>query len=213
MRGKGTKRPAGVSPQVVLSNSLSGGNMFETKGDLPEWQMIYNRIENLAPLTMVSYDDLDEILGRDFRSNRSPLDRASKQLEDINRRTLRNVRGVGYQIAEAHEHADLGIVHRKRAKRQFGKGLRKTGSADYSQMTPDQAKRNQAVDMTLRTLKNNVSEMERRQNEMEKTLVLVKQETSLTREHVRLVHEDSNKLREELRSRGIDVAPPVEPTE
>lgn len=124
--------------------------MFEVKGDQAEWRMIYARTLALAVDDVIKYTELDEILDRDFRQNRSPIYRVIAELEKSNARTLAIVRGVGYRVAAASEHEGLARAHHQRSRRQMKKAVNKAASADRSALTPDERQRIDKVEMSLR---------------------------------------------------------------
>ncbi|MEU6725576.1 hypothetical protein ABZ917_17865 [Nonomuraea wenchangensis] len=124
--------------------------MFEVKGDQPEWRMIYSTILALDVDDVIKYADLDDVLGRDFLQDRSPIYRAISELEKTDHRTLTNVRGVGYRVAAASEHEGLARAHHQRSRRQMKKAVNKAASADRKALTPDQRKRIDSLEMSLR---------------------------------------------------------------
>ncbi len=122
---------------------------FQTKGDRPEWQIVYDHLRTLNVGDTVTYATLDRLLGRDFTPDRSPIYRATKQLEADDRRTLANVPNVGYRVVTAVEHEDLARHHHKKSRRQMKRALRRIQSADRSQLDADQIRRFDAVELTL----------------------------------------------------------------
>ena len=115
--------------------------MFETKGDLPEWRLIYDHAKTLDVGQTITYEVLDGILGRDFATGRSPIYRAMRELEDENSRTLVNVPNIGYRVAEAIEHEDLAKLHHKKSRRSIRRAASKLHSADRTRLTREQARR------------------------------------------------------------------------
>lgn len=114
--------------------------MFETKGEQPEWRLLYDVIAARQIGDVVTYDDLGKALGRDFLENRTPIFRAIKELEETHKRTFVNERGVGYRMIEPTEHKKASLAHAKRSTRQLKKAVAKLDSADRSLLGPDDAR-------------------------------------------------------------------------
>lgn len=140
---------------------------FQVKGDKAEWQLIYDHLVNLPIETVSTYDDLSEALGRDFRSDRGPFYKAQRRLEEDNHRTAAPVVGVGYRIVSAVEHEDLSKKHLKRSVRQTVKAKRKLSSADRSQLTPEQARRFDAMEVNVSQLSSNLKRQAKRIDKLE----------------------------------------------
>jgi hypothetical protein len=115
--------------------------IFRPKGDQPEWRLVYGEFRKHGPGDVVTYERLSEILGRDFLVNRSPLQRAIKELENADHRTLVCERGTGYRVAAATEHEELAHAHRHRSRRQLGKAVAKARSANRAELSSDQVRR------------------------------------------------------------------------
>ena len=115
--------------------------IFRPKGDQPEWRLIYDEFRKHGPGDVVTYQRLTDILGRGFLANRSPLQRAVKELETADHRTLVCERGTGYRVAAATEHEELAHAHRQRSRRQLGKAVSKARSANRAELSPDQVRR------------------------------------------------------------------------
>lgn len=112
---------------------------FQSKGALPEWQMIYEALLFGADFgTVITYAQLDEVLGRRFLDNRGPIYRARNELGDQRHRWLEPVPSVGYRIIEASEHLRVAGAHKKKARRQLGLMVRVADVTDVSALTPDQ---------------------------------------------------------------------------
>jgi hypothetical protein len=114
---------------------------FKAKGDRAEWRIVYDEIRKMASGDVLTYDQLSEILGRDFRLDRGPINRAMKELETADSRTLVCERGIGYRIAAATEHEHLARKHSTRSRRQLAKAASKARSADRSALSAEQARR------------------------------------------------------------------------
>lgn len=110
--------------------------------DNPQWKQVYDLLSASDVDDVVTYDQFDAVLERDFRADGRPgLDKAVKRLEADLSRTVECVTGKGYRIVRAEEHERLARKHQKKARRQVGKAKRKVTSADRGQLTGDQCKR------------------------------------------------------------------------
>lgn len=125
---------------------------FEPKGDVAEWRMVYDHLRKLKPGDIVTAEQLEEILGRPLGQNRSPIYRATRELEENNSRTIATVRGVGYRVVAASEHLGLGLSHSSRARRQLRRGLQRAESADRQGLAPSAAARLEAFEATTSRL-------------------------------------------------------------
>lgn len=151
---------------------------FEPKGDLPEWQLIYQRVSTLDEGTVLTYDDLDEVLGRDFRGDRSPIYRCIGELEKVDHRTLAVVRGSGYRIAAANEHERLAVGHHRRSRKQMRKAVSKAASADRSKLTPEERKRIDGLEMSLRQHADMIRRLEARDEQRQAEIKALRRDTS-----------------------------------
>lgn len=169
--------------------------MFETKGEVAEWKMIYDEVKDLPVNEIITYERLDEILGRDFRQNRSPIDRVIVELVGRHR-TLVNVRNVGYRIATAKEHAELARSHQRRSRRQIKKGMRRLESADQKQLTPDERREIENLKTRLSRLESAHRAMGRRQEQIEQRTERVEESNADLADKV-------ESLTEKLKERGL----------
>lgn len=115
--------------------------VYGPKGDRAEWRIIYDEARKMSSGDVLTYDKLSELLNRDFRTARTPLQRAMQELENVDKRTLTCVRGAGYRIAAATEHEQLARKHSTRSRRQLDKAAAKARSADRSELSADQVRR------------------------------------------------------------------------
>ena len=92
---------------------------FRAKGEIAEWRLIYERLLETAEFgQVITYVELDEVLGRRFIDNRSPLYRAREDLGSIRKRWLEPVPGVGYRVTEPGDHVRVSVSHRRKSQRQ-----------------------------------------------------------------------------------------------
>lgn len=124
--------------------------MFQVKGDRPQWQVIYERLESMNVGDQVKDVDLSALLpGAPEASVRSAFTRAVKEMEDEHKRSFTRVRLVGYRMVDANEHEGLALRHHKKAKRQLKTARRKVVSADRSRLSQEERKRLDAMELNL----------------------------------------------------------------
>lgn len=112
---------------------------FQPRGTRPEWRVIFEDV--LAGCDfgdLITFDQLDEALGRDFRSSRGPLYRAAEELLATRNRTLASVPGKGYRVAQPNEHADLAQKDHLFGRRRISRALRKATHVDKAKLTADE---------------------------------------------------------------------------
>ena len=115
---------------------------FQPKGDFPEWRIIYDQLLIDADFgTVITYEQLDDALGRVFLDNRSPIYRARMHLGEMRQRWIESVPGVGYRVIEAGEHIHAAQRHKRRAKRQLGLMVKVAEVTDLSRLTPEELMR------------------------------------------------------------------------
>lgn len=124
--------------------------MFETKGEIAQWRMVYDNVRELEVDEMISIEDL-ELLYPAARTQRGPVQRAIRELEELHAKTLVPVRGKGYRVAHAREHADLAKRKHRSARRVMKRAVSKARSGDRSQLTPAERQRLDQIEMNLAT--------------------------------------------------------------
>ncbi len=111
---------------------------FASKGERPEWRMIYeDLLEDAEPGQVITYADLEGLLGRTFATNRGPLYRARKTLGEMRHRWLEAMPNVGYRVVEPLEHMRISAGHRRKSRRQVGMAIRVLESTDLTQLKED----------------------------------------------------------------------------
>ena len=144
---------------------------FVPKGDLPEWRLIYDLLLDGAEYNdLITYGDLDQALGRDFRSRRGPLYRARIELGAQRHRWLEAVPNRGYRVIEAREHLRVVHDHKQRARTQYRRMLTVSSATDLSRLTPEELEAFDAQARINATLVAIVSSHEQRLGRIEDTL-------------------------------------------
>jgi hypothetical protein len=137
--------------------------MFDVKGDRPQWQVIYERLQQMEIGEVIKYTDLAALLpSAPGVSARSAFARAVRAMEDEHHRTFANVRLVGYKMVDASEHEGIARRHHKRAKRQLKTAKRKVVSADRSRLSREERARLDAMELNLSRQMEMTSRLESR---------------------------------------------------
>lgn len=168
--------------------------MFETKGDVAEWRLLYDRAAQMKVDETIGYAELDVLLGRPFRDDRAPIYKVQREMLGTLSRTLVNVVNVGYRVARADEHAGLGVSRQKRARRQIRAGIRIVKGADRTSLSPRESVRLTAVEMNLA--------------DQARMLRLTDQRVAVVEKHQGRQDDRMDLLVAELRRKGIDVDVP-----
>lgn len=112
---------------------------FTPKGERPEWRIVYEDLLADADFgRIVTYDELTEVLGRDFAINRAPIYRARLELGDLRKRWLEAVPNKGYRVIEANEHLRIATAHKRKARRQMGLMVKLAEVTDLTRLTADE---------------------------------------------------------------------------
>ena len=149
--------------------------MFEPLGAQAEWKTLYEHLKKVKLGTVVTYRTFSTLLDRPFEDNRSPLYRAIKELEVQDKRTLVNVRGEGYRVAEPDEHEKLARRHIRSSHRQLTKAKGKTSSAPREGMSAEARRRLDALDAHLGDVRKVVMGLNRKQAEVDEKLEEVRE--------------------------------------
>ncbi len=176
--------------------------IFRPKGDQPEWRLIYDEFRKHGPGDVVAYERLSEILGRDFLTCRVPLQRAVRELEAADHRTLVCERGTGYRIAAAAEHEQLAHAHSKRSRRQLKKAVSKARSANRAELSPDQARRLDDLENHLSQHAGMLARLDARDKQREEQLRQLRRDTS---GDIAGLASQLGRLTDALRRHGIDI--------
>jgi DNA-binding transcriptional regulator GbsR (MarR family) len=136
--------------------------LFEPKGEAPIWQPLYEHCRELDYGTLVTYEQLNEILDRDSRENRGPIYDAMREMERHDHRTFKCVPRVGYAIAEPDEHRALAEKHRKRSYRQVKKARNKITSAPRELLSEDDRRWMDETEIRLSQLESGLRHANRR---------------------------------------------------
>jgi hypothetical protein len=144
-------------------------------------QLVYEYLRELAHDTTVTYEQLDKVLGRDSRIDRGPIKAAMRKLEKNDKRTLINVRGVGYRIAQPAEHADVAMRRVEKSRRVMRSAASCAKAADRSQLTPEESAKLDTVAIQVGGLVDAMDEVRRKQKKFQDDLVSLREENKQDR--------------------------------
>lgn len=119
---------------------MAGAVTEKDQKDL-RWRKLYEYLQNMPYGSLITYKELEDILESSPYENRCSIYRASKELERTAKRTLRNVRGQGYRVAEPKEHEGLALDQHRYARRRMGKAQRIISATERSMLTPEERAR------------------------------------------------------------------------
>lgn len=144
---------------------------FETKGAQPERKIIYAMLLEAADFgDVVTYAQLDEVLGRPFRDNRSPFYAARDDMLELRKRWAEPVPNVGYRVIEANEHMMAAKRAKDRGRRQLGKMVKIGEGTDLSRLTPTELEQFDSQSRFNRAVYMAVVSHEKRLNRIEDVL-------------------------------------------
>lgn len=155
-------------------------NSFTTTAERPQWQSIYQLATGKPVGALITYEQLDEATGTDFRANRSALAKAVKALEENDRRTLACVVNEGYRIAAATDHEGLARNRHHRSRRQIARAVSLATNVHKDELDPEQTRRLESMETTLRAHADMLRRMGSRVERQEATLRDVRRRTSET---------------------------------
>lgn len=153
---------------------------FETAGEQPRWQAIFHLATGKPVGEMLTYEQLDDAIGADFRAHRDGLYKAIRVLEQAERRTLVCVANVGYRVAAATEHESLARGRQRRSRRQIERAVSIASNVRRDELDPEQARRMEGYEMTLRSHADMLRRMGARVDRQEASLRDVRRRTSQT---------------------------------
>lgn len=135
---------------ATVAERFGDENWFEQRED-SEASRVFRAMEDVPIGGTLTYEDLDRVLGRDFKANRQPWNNALRRWhrDQLNSGTWVNVQRIGYQrVAEWDDVKDTGKTHEKKMRRQASKSKDRYRSADPAQMTDEQ--RREQAEMLVR---------------------------------------------------------------
>ncbi|MDE2106121.1 MAG: hypothetical protein KGL39_53355, partial [Patescibacteria group bacterium] len=123
--------------------------MFQVKGELPEWKLIVDVLNTKQIGDVLAFEELDKVLGRDFRSSRTPIYKANAAWGGEQHRSLVAVPNIGYRVIDASEHEDLARRHHRKGRRSLKRGMTAARNADRSLLSQEERDRLDAIELNL----------------------------------------------------------------
>lgn len=136
---------------ATVEGHFGKDHYFTPRDEISEASKIFAAMSDLPSGSLLSYDDLDRVLGREFKDNRSPwFDALNRWHRDVPEGgTWKNVPKIGYQhVADWGGVKETGEAHQKKVKRQVKKSKQRYLSADLSKM--DDAQKRDQADLLVR---------------------------------------------------------------
>jgi len=119
--------------------TIEESGLFMPKdGVMSEADRIIAHLHDVPIGTIIAYEDLDRVLGRDFRTDRAPWYTATRRFvrENPGKGMFINVRGIGFQKVDSwSEVQDASKDRQKRAARQIHRSRTEVTAADRTKMT------------------------------------------------------------------------------
>jgi hypothetical protein len=165
--------------------------------------MIYDLLEHANVGDLISYDDLDTALGRDFRSNRRAWPRALREMEETRSRTCACVTNEGYRVVAASQHKGLALVHQKRSRRQIVRASQRLTSADRRELSAHEAEVNEKLSMAFQQISGILTNLDRRVRRNEELTLTIKGESDQTARKAEETARSLARTQELLRRHGI----------
>jgi hypothetical protein len=181
--------------------------VFTPKADRAEWRVVYDEARKLEPGQVLTYQRLSQLLGRDFTAGRVPVTRAIRELEAADSRTLVCVRGQGYRIAAATEHEHLARQHSARSRRQLDKAAAKARSANRAELSAEQARRLDELEMQFNQHAGMLRRLDARDRQRAAEIKQLRRDTS---GDIAGLSDQVTRLTDALKRHGIDPAAPAE---
>jgi len=175
--------------------------VFTPKGDRPEWRAVYDEARTLGAGQVLTYERLSQLLGRDFRASRVPVTRAIRELQEADSRTLVCVRGQGYRIAAATEHEHLARQHSARSRRQLTKAAATARSANRAELSPEQARRLDELEMQFSQHAGMLRRLDARDRKREAEIKQLRRDTT---GDIATLSDQVSRLTDVLHRHGID---------
>lgn len=128
--------------------------MFEiTRGDgRSNQQVLIDSVRDAKPGTLFTYDELKRILDLSKNRTRAVVLAAQHRLLKEYGRTLENVRGEGYRMAEATDHTRIAHGRKRRADVQLRKGLHVLRHVRWEELDEEASKAHQGTLMITEAL-------------------------------------------------------------
>lgn len=123
---------------------------FKAKSeDGAEWELLYNLFADRQVGDVVTYDEIDAALGRDFRAYRSPIYKTRIRLLKQKSLGIVSLSNIGYRVVQAKEHEGQARKHHRRSKKQMDQAVTWIQHTDRTGMTLDERNRLERIEHQL----------------------------------------------------------------
>jgi alkylated DNA nucleotide flippase Atl1 len=146
--------------------------MFETVGEKPRWELIYDSLAGLDVGDVVTYEQLAEAIGQD---------------------SFEPFRSSWYKV-DAIEHADIAKAHHRRSKRQLRKGSAALRNADRSRLSDEEKTRFDQMQQTINRHSDLIRRLDARQARTEKAVELATKKHDVTDARIAALEEALNRI-------------------
>lgn len=109
--------------------------MFKTIGEKSRRLQVIEKVADMQPDQVISYETLESMLSVDRLTAQSVVNSALPGLQREHKKTLVAVRGVGYRVLQANEHLGLATRHQRKGRRAVRRGKLVVVHTDYGQLT------------------------------------------------------------------------------
>lgn len=116
-------------------------NTFQPLGQEARWRTVYEVLLRAETDSIVTYEELGAALNLDPIEDRHAIQmamrRASKEHEEVDKRSTDAVPNVGYRIVKPAENLILARRQQKRSTRALARGYSKATNVDISKLEPE----------------------------------------------------------------------------
>ncbi len=173
---------------------------FEPCGERARWRVLYDLLCVKEIGDILSYEEMGKALDLDPAEGRHTIQlamrRAGKELERVDSRAISPVTNTGYRVVEPAEHMKLARKHQKRARNEIDRGHSKVTNVDLSQMDHNTRKSFELVAQAFQMQSSYVARLDVKQEQMERALGSVTQQSERTAEEVEELKERLRRLEE-----------------
>lgn len=171
---------------------------FESLGGRARWRVIYALLREARVGEVVTYREMAEALDLDPLKDRPKVQlatrRAVRELETEDRRTVDSVANSGYRIVEPEQHLVLARRHQRKAGRSLARGQAKVTHVDFNGMEPEVRKAFEVMAGAFAAQIDFNRRLSVRQDDIERALDAVTQQTGRTDEELEALRERVRRL-------------------
>ena len=114
---------------------------FEPIGDRARWRVLYELLRERSVGDTIAYATLAEALELDADDDRTTIQlamrRAAKEYLEVDKRSVKAVPGVGYEVVSEEGKLGLARLHQKKAGRSLQRGQSQVVHVDFNGMDPE----------------------------------------------------------------------------